>query len=188
LDFLDLFLRTEVSSASRAQCFLWLCFNYLEAPSSEDDYDEDPVPNPFADQFKPTSPPTFTFLNTEEILKENQDSPEDIAMTEKLVNQRTRIVQTQGTKDSGKASNKASVNGSIFGDDEEPPAPVLPDVKKSTKSKRTAPAERRPRPETTKEKKSVVIREKQKEKDTITLLPDLDDDDDNLLDAFIKRQ
>ncbi|KJA26146.1 hypothetical protein HYPSUDRAFT_133643, partial [Hypholoma sublateritium FD-334 SS-4] len=93
LDFLDLFLRAEVSSASRAQAFLWLCFNYLEAPSSEDEYDEAPPTNPFADPAKPAAPPPFTLLTADEVLRENQDPPEDTAMAEKLVAQRNRIMQ-----------------------------------------------------------------------------------------------
>ncbi|KAF9480041.1 hypothetical protein BDN70DRAFT_878070 [Pholiota conissans] len=191
LDFIDLFMRTEVSSASRVQCFLWLCFNYLEAPSSEDDYDEEPVPNPFADKAKPTSPPPFTLLTSDEVLLENQESPEDIAMSEKLVSHRNRIVQNQGTKESGKASAKASVNGSVVGDDDE--LPVLPTEETKYKAKRAAPvaasAKRKgKRAVITKEKKTVVIKEKQKEKDPISAhLPDLDDEDDDLLDAFIKQ-
>ncbi|KAF8973759.1 hypothetical protein BDZ97DRAFT_392005 [Flammula alnicola] len=189
VDFLDLFLRTEVSSASRAQAFLWLCYNYLEAPSSEDDYDEEPTPSPFSDPSKPTSSPPFTFLTSEEILEENQESPEDIAMAERLVTQRSRIVQNQGAKESGKASAKASVNGSVVGEDEEPP--VLPAEETKGKGKRAAPSTsikiKGKRAAATKEKKAVITKEKPKEMEPIALVPDLDDDD-NLLEAFVKQR
>ena len=203
LDFLDLFLRTEVSSASRAQAFLWLCYNYLEAPSSEDDYDEAPPSNPFADPAKPTTPPSFTLLTADEILLENQDSPEDTAMAEKLVGQRNRIMQTQGAKDKA-ASSMASVNGSVVGEDEEPPvlsaaaveepkakgkrsgaSIVLPAASSSSvkmKGKRSAAAAKEKKPAAA----AAAPKEKHRDRELVPSVPDLDDDDD-MLDAFIKR-
>ncbi|KAF8167905.1 hypothetical protein B0H34DRAFT_683618 [Crassisporium funariophilum] len=188
LDFIDLFIRTDVSSASRARAFLWLCYNYLELPSTEDDYDEEAPPNPFSDPAKKSTPPSFSFLLPGE--QENQESEEDLILSEKLVAQRTRIIQTQGTKESVKTSNKASVNGSIMGDDEEQPIPPPQDVKGKGKRGGTSSAARGKRPTTVKEKIPIKPKEKLKEREPISHLADLEDDasDDNLADAFAKHR
>ena len=175
-DFLDLFLRTEVSSASRAQVFLWLCYNYLESPSSEDDYDEQSTSNPFSDSANKTSPPAFSFLTEEEMTLENQELLDDIAMAEKLISQRNRIVQTHGAKDSAKGPNKASACGSVVGDDDEQPLPAADEVK----SKSSAPVKRSGKTE--KKLPKVKIR-------TSKAISDVEDgSDDHLADAFIKRE
>jgi Ino eighty subunit 1 len=191
VEFLDLFLRTEFSSASRGQAFLWLCFNYLESPSSEDDYDEEPAPNPFSDPSKPTSPPSLELLSPEAILAENQESEDDAETLRKLSSQRMGIVETLSTKGTGKAhaKDKASVNGSVMGEDEEMAPPPAEEPK--AKGKRAVPTislkgkgKRGPAP---KEKKPVVaVEEKPREKEETGTLVE-GDDDDEMLDAFLKR-
>ena len=199
VDFLDLFLRTDISSASRAQAFLWLCYNYLESPSSsDDDYDEDSgsTSNPFSDPAKQPSPPSFSFLTEEEMAQENQESAEDIAMTDKLVSQRSRIIQTQSVKDSAKGSTKASVSGSVAGDDDDTPASVVGDEPKAKGKQRAAPGAasakvkgKRGAAAALKEKKVVPPKEKERpqKREPIALVPDLDDDD-TMIDAFVKRE
>lgn len=98
-DFLDVFLRTEISSASRAQAFLWICFNYLENPgSATDDYDEEEKPNPFAEPTK-NAAPSLISLAPEEALLENVDTPDEKAHAEKLVMNRDQIVKQHAAKD-----------------------------------------------------------------------------------------
>jgi len=168
----------------------------LESPSSDDDYDEESFPNPFSDGKNKFSAPSFSFLTAEELEDENQETAEDLATTEKLMTQRNRIIQHHGTKETGKSSAKASVNGSIIDDDEEVTAPAAEETKvkgkraapptsAKTKGKRTAPA--------TKEKKPAVPKEKPQEREPTGHLPaefgdDEDEEDDNLIDAFVKRE
>lgn len=192
VDFLDLFLRTEFSSASRAQAFLWLCFNYLESPSSEDDYDEEPAPNPFSDPSKPTSPPSFELLSAEAVSAENQESEEDAETLRKLNSQRLGIVETLNTKGAGKsqAKDKASVNGSVIGEDEEMAPPPVEEPK--TKGKRAVPTislkgkgKRGPAPR--EKKPGVTVEEKAREKEGAGTVVE-GDNDDEMLDAFLKRR
>lgn len=179
-----------MSSTSRARAFLWLCFNYLESPSSDDDYDEESSPNPFSDSScKFSAAPPFSFLTAKELENENRETAEDLAVTEKLLAQRSRNVQHQGTKETGKAPPaKASVNGSVIGDDEEmaPPAPEEP----KGRGKRTAPststrARRAPIP---KVMKPTPLKEKPPTKHLAEVDDEDDEDDDNLMDAFVKRK
>ncbi|KAH9486740.1 Ino eighty subunit 1 [Psilocybe cubensis] len=199
IDFLDLFLRPDVSSASRAKAFLWLCYNYLESPSSEDDYDEEPSPNPFADSSKQFSPPSITTLTPEEVEEENQEPPEEVALAQKLILQRNRIIHNQATKVAEKASNKASLSGSVAGDDEDPPLSIIDEVK--AKGKRNASSasvkikgkqrvHQEKKPTTSKPTKEVS---KPRHSDRMALDFDLDDDDDDaeedtLIDALLDRR
>ncbi|KAF5336964.1 hypothetical protein D9611_003364 [Ephemerocybe angulata] len=101
-EFHDIFLRTEISSASRARAFLWLCFNYLENPgSAADDYDEEEKPNPFADPAK-DSAPFLISLSPEEAELENVDTPEEKEWAEKLISQRDTIVKQNAVKEAGR--------------------------------------------------------------------------------------
>ncbi|PPQ69069.1 hypothetical protein CVT25_004245 [Psilocybe cyanescens] len=195
LDFIDLFLRSDISSSSRAKAFLWLCYNYLESPSSEDDYDEEPGSNPFSDSTKQFSPPSITSLTPEEIEEENKEPPEDIALAEKLITHRNHILANQATKEAGKASNKASVNGSVAGDDEEAPVLVVESTK--NKGKRNAPSvssRAKGKQRTTQEKKSATSKstkeaQKVRHSDRMVLDFDLDDDDDDtLIDALLDKR
>ena len=178
-DFLDLFLRTDISSASRAQSFLWLCYNYLESPSSEDDYDEQSTSNPFSDSANKTSPPRSTYLTEEEMALENQELPDDVAMAEKLISQRNRIVQIHGAKELAKVPNKASVSGSVVGDDDEQPLPATDEVKNKSSN---ASVKRSTKTEKKLPKIKVQLR-------TSKAISDVEDDsDDHLADAFFKRE
>jgi len=187
-------MRRDVSSSSRSRAFLWLCYNYLESPTSEDDdYDTESTPNPFSDSEDHSSPPIFQFLTPEEIAEENKESPEDLLITEKLLSRRTRILRTHSAKEAEKGSNVASVNGSVMGDDEEPaPFPAQEDEPKSknkrTASTVTAPAKGKAKRTTTKKVTPLtapMVMEKPKESETFSV-PDMDDDD-QLYDAFVRR-
>ena len=97
-------------------------------------------------------------------------------MAEKLISQRTRIVQTHGAKESAKAPNKASVGGSVVGDDDEQLLPAADEVK----NKSSAPVKRSGKTE--KKPLKVKIR-------TSKAISDVEDDsDDHLADAFFKRE
>ncbi|KAF4622980.1 hypothetical protein D9613_001979 [Agrocybe pediades] len=192
VDFIDLFMRREVSSASRGRAFLWLCYNYLESPpSEEDDYDSDPAPNPFSTSEDKLSPPDFDFLSPEEMAAENQDSPSDLLMMEKLIAQRARILRNQGAK----ASAVASASNSVVDDDEQSQPLPLPEDEPKGKGKGVAPAislskGKSKRTVATKEKRapthSITVAEKSKEQESFPV-PVLDDDD-QLYDGFIKQR
>ncbi|CAA7266626.1 unnamed protein product [Cyclocybe aegerita] len=190
VDFLDLFLRSDISSASRARAFLWLCYNYLESPSLEDDYDDEPVPNPFSDPTK-NSAPTLSFLTADERKQENQESAEDLVLTERLVIQRTRIVQSYNTKGSLKGlQTKAPASDIIAGDDEELSVAVSDGP--TTKGKRPAftisiKGRGKRAANAAKEKRPTPLKEKPKEREPMTLVPDFDDDD-NVIEAFVKQR
>lgn len=122
IDFIDLFLRKDVSSVSRGRAFLWLCYHYLEAPSadSDEDYDDEGPANPFADHRRGNSP-TFVFLSEAEVAQENVDPEEEKILAEKLVAQRADKLRIQGAKESNKdkGPSKLSVAGSVAGDEED---------------------------------------------------------------------
>jgi len=78
IEFLDLFLPINLSSASRARAFLWLMFHYLSAPGT---------PNPFDDEYSRSNPgkvPRMLNLNRDEMLLENEDPPEEIEWGKKM--------------------------------------------------------------------------------------------------------
>lgn len=134
LDFIDLFLRDNVSSLSRAQAFLWLCYHYLEAPlaDSDDDYDDDGPSNPFTENRRGNTP-TFVFLSDAEVEQENVDPEEEKDLATKLVAQRAEILRTQGAKEATKASGKTSGAGSVMGDDDEEPVSIPEEAKPKAK-------------------------------------------------------
>ncbi|KAF8078411.1 hypothetical protein FPV67DRAFT_1465168 [Lyophyllum atratum] len=119
LDFIDLFIRENVSSLSRAQAFLWLCYHYLESPvaDNDDDYDDDGLCNPFADSRRGNTP-TLVFLSDSEANKENVDPDEEKTLAEKLVAQRADILKSHGAKETVKQS-KTSAAGSVMGDEDD---------------------------------------------------------------------
>jgi Ino eighty subunit 1 len=130
------FTRTEISSASRARAFLWLCFNYLENPgSASDDYDEEEKPNPFADPAKDSAPALIN-LTAEEAALENVDTPEEKELAEKLVANRDQIVKANAAI---KVAVKESEKDITKPDDEEQsPAVEEPKAKGRKKAGRAA--------------------------------------------------
>ncbi|KAK2461760.1 hypothetical protein APHAL10511_006223 [Amanita phalloides] len=98
LDFLDLFLRTEVSSVSRGRAFLWLCWKFLER---QDDAD-----NPFSGA--EGRAPAFVLLSKEQTVLENVDPEEEKAIAEKLITSRNQIVMTNSMKEAQKESARPS--------------------------------------------------------------------------------
>ncbi|KAI0335984.1 hypothetical protein GY45DRAFT_1342121 [Cubamyces sp. BRFM 1775] len=70
VDFLDLFTPVAISSESRARAFLWLCYHYHEAPST----------NPFTDEFAAGNlerAPRLIELSPEQAATENVDTQEE---------------------------------------------------------------------------------------------------------------
>ena len=81
IDILDLFGPINVSSSSRAQAFLWLCFHYLD-PSS---------PNPFADEFAQRNPgklPLLKVITQDEMDAENVDTENEKQLVDRMIAQR----------------------------------------------------------------------------------------------------
>ena len=103
LDFLDLFLPINVSSASRARAFLWLCYHYLE--SSTDNASS--LRNPFADPHvsHPNKIPPLVTLTQEEMELENVDSEDEIAWGEKMLLQRKEFQARMGKGKDKKAGD-----------------------------------------------------------------------------------
>ncbi|KAL0575039.1 hypothetical protein V5O48_006940 [Marasmius crinis-equi] len=101
-EFLDLFTPVEFSSASRARVFLWICYHYYEAPSSEneDDYDNTSTSeNPYCDPNRPGKYPPLQMLTSEQAETENLDPEDEKQHAEKLIAQRTLIQRAQGPKE-----------------------------------------------------------------------------------------
>lgn len=87
MDFLDLFLPVNLSSASRAKAFLWLMFHYLQGPDR---------PNPFDDDYSRASPgkvPRLRHLSNEEMARENVDPPDEIEWGKKMSAQRSKFLK-----------------------------------------------------------------------------------------------
>ncbi|KAF9270422.1 hypothetical protein L218DRAFT_1071858 [Marasmius fiardii PR-910] len=102
LEFLDLFTPVEFSGRSRARAFLWICYHYYEAPSSEneDDYDNNSSSeNPYCEPHRPGKYPPLQMLTTEQAEAENLDPEDEKQLAEKLIAQRTLIQKSQGPKD-----------------------------------------------------------------------------------------
>ncbi|KAK7463793.1 hypothetical protein VKT23_005732 [Stygiomarasmius scandens] len=134
VDFIDLFLPIEASSASRAHVFLWLCYHYLESPSdvSEDDYDTDTTAeNPFCDPNRPGKAPVLIMLTAEEIALENVDPIDEKLLADKLVAQRAQFLQTQSAKESSKKGAGDDAESVVSVDS------VKPKTKRAPKEKKT---------------------------------------------------
>ncbi|KAK1223773.1 hypothetical protein PQX77_013297 [Marasmius sp. AFHP31] len=110
-EFLDLFTPVEFSSASRARVFLWICYHYYEAPSSEneDDYDNTSMSeNPYCEPNRPGKYPPLQMLSSEQAEAENVDPEDEKQHAEKLIAQRTLIQKSQGPKDVTKTPGKST--------------------------------------------------------------------------------
>ncbi|KAF5355707.1 hypothetical protein D9756_003941 [Leucocoprinus leucothites] len=160
VDFIDLFMKTDLSSESRAKAFLWLCFHYLESPatSNEDDYDNDVIANPFGDPRR-DGKPSFVHLSAEAAAVENVDPPEEIKLAEKLIKQRSDLIQTQQSKGKDKQTVESSASGSVIGDADDTPGSIGEEFgtggsqAKGKRKRENPPTVKNPRT-TTKDKKS----------------------------------
>ncbi|KAH9857939.1 hypothetical protein C2E23DRAFT_864948 [Lenzites betulinus] len=88
VDFLDLFTPAPLSSASRAQVFLWLCYHYHEAASI----------NPFADSQgsgNPERAPRLINLTPPEAAAENVDTQEEHERGIEMTDIRRRFQETK---------------------------------------------------------------------------------------------
>lgn len=87
VEFLDLFLPVNISSASRAKAFLWLMFHYLSAPDK---------PNPFDDDTSREHPgrvPGLLSLSREDMQRENQDPQDEIEWGRRMSQQRSKFLK-----------------------------------------------------------------------------------------------
>ena len=85
LEWADLFTPVPYSSASRAQAFLWLCYNYLESNTG----------NPYADEFASANPglaPQLVPLTPEAMAAENIDSSEELAWGVQMAEKRLEFL------------------------------------------------------------------------------------------------
>lgn len=157
IDFMDVFLRKDLSSSSRAQAFLWLCYHYLEAPTTDgdDNYDDDGPSNPFADQRR-----GFVFLSEAETAQENKDPPEELTKAAKLVAQRNEILRSHEEKESNKALISAGAM-SLGGDEE-----AVPDSSESKVKGKRGPAKAKTSPSKLKKAPGKSRRSKLKEETT----------------------
>jgi Ino eighty subunit 1 len=137
IEFSDLFVKDELSSASRARAFLWLCYNYLEAPVDMDnEYDEEQPINPFGDTFR-NNKPIFVFISPSEVLGENVDTEEEKILAEKLILQRDNALTSHEAKREAKeAKAQAKVGVSLPGIDDSPVSSVCVPSTKGKKSRK----------------------------------------------------
>ncbi|KAH0838468.1 hypothetical protein J3R83DRAFT_6782 [Lanmaoa asiatica] len=87
LNFLDLFLPINISSADRARAFLWLVFHYLEGPD---------LPNPYDDDYSRQNAgkvPWLRRLTDAEMAEENLDTAEEIEWGRAMSAQRNVFLQ-----------------------------------------------------------------------------------------------
>ena len=87
VEFLDLFLPINLSSASRARCFLWLMFHYLQGPDKQ---------NPFDDDYSRANPPKvprMQSLTREEQAGENVDPPDEIEWGRRMSTMRSKFLK-----------------------------------------------------------------------------------------------
>ncbi|KAF8845263.1 hypothetical protein BDN67DRAFT_961559 [Paxillus ammoniavirescens] len=87
LNFLDLFLPINISSADRARAFLWLIFHYLEGPDQSNPYDDD------YSRENPGKVPWLRRLTDAEMAEENVDTPEEIEWGKAMSAQRNVFLQ-----------------------------------------------------------------------------------------------
>jgi Ino eighty subunit 1 len=87
VEFVDLFLPINISSAARARAFLWMIFHYHEGLN---------LANPFADDHarrNPSKVPWLLRLSREEQAQENVDPPEELEWGRKMAQTRSRFLQ-----------------------------------------------------------------------------------------------
>ncbi|KAI0724393.1 hypothetical protein C8T65DRAFT_626341 [Cerioporus squamosus] len=87
VEFLDLFLPINLSSASRARVFLWLMYHYLQGPDK---------PNPFDDDYSRANPPKvprMRSLTREEQAQENVDPPDEVEWGKRMSALRSKFLK-----------------------------------------------------------------------------------------------
>ena len=87
VEFVDLFLPINISSAARARAFLWMIFHYHEGPN---------MANPFADDHARRNSgkvPWLLRLSKEDQAQENIDPPEELEWGRKMAQARSRFLQ-----------------------------------------------------------------------------------------------
>lgn len=87
VEFLDLFLPINLSSASRARVFLWLMFHYLQGPDKQ---------NPFDDEFSRANHPKvprMVSLTREEQAGENVDPPDEVEWGKRMSATRSKFLK-----------------------------------------------------------------------------------------------
>ncbi|OJT12632.1 Ino eighty subunit 1 [Trametes pubescens] len=87
VEFLDLFLPINLSSASRARVFLWIMYHYLTGPDR---------PNPFDDDYSRANPgrvPRMRPLSREEQAQENIDPVDEIEWGKRMSAQRSKFLR-----------------------------------------------------------------------------------------------
>lgn len=88
-EFYDLFNRTSVSSFSRANAFLWLCWHYLETDGSPDAAARNPFGKP--EQEGTIRVPKLQHITLEQEALENLDPEEEIEYGKRMEEERKRI-------------------------------------------------------------------------------------------------
>ncbi|KAH9857930.1 hypothetical protein C2E23DRAFT_919441 [Lenzites betulinus] len=87
VEFLDLFLPINLSSASRARAFLWIMFHYL---CGEEEL------NPFDDEYSRLNPgrtPRMRPLSREELANENVDPPDEVEWGQRMSALRNKFLR-----------------------------------------------------------------------------------------------
>lgn len=142
VEFVDLFLPINISSAARAKAFLWMIFHYHEGPN---------LANPFADDHARRNPgkvPWLLRLSREEQAQENVDPPEELEWGRKMAQTRSRFLQdlvAGGELDktartlSGSSSYGPSLHGVSYSDARHPSNAFVDADSSSTRRARPQP-------------------------------------------------
>ena len=104
INFLDLFIPTNLSSPDRARAFLFIMFYYLESPTGE-------IENPFGDELckqDPAKAPRMRVLSPAETRLENVDLPEEVKWGDMMSEQRGKFLQKLCNADQESKKNKNS--------------------------------------------------------------------------------
>ena len=87
IEFLDLFLPVNISSASRAQVFLWMIYRYLSPPDSINPFDDD------HSRMYPGKAPKLVTISREEMLQENQDPQDEVEWGRRMSAMRSKFLR-----------------------------------------------------------------------------------------------
>ncbi|ODQ55284.1 hypothetical protein SAICODRAFT_5232 [Saitoella complicata NRRL Y-17804] len=91
-EFYDLFTRTGLSSLSRANAFLWLCWHYLETSGAAADTASNPFGAP--DVEGTVRLPKMVHLTEEQVALENVDTEEELAYAQRMAEERRKYLET----------------------------------------------------------------------------------------------
>lgn len=92
-EFFDLIIKKELSSASRARAFLWLCWSFLETNLTDDELRKNPFGYGLEDG---TKVPELVALSKEQEAAENVDPPDEVRFGKEMSRLRHKYLEDIG--------------------------------------------------------------------------------------------